>query len=324
MTLDIFNPTVSVVPKGLEGKTILLYGDNSTGKTKQATRMEKPYVMAFEKGLNAIAGVPYASINKWADFKKVNKQLTGKDVERAKEVYSTIIVDTVDAMVPMVSNYVANQHGATDIASGNGGYGLWKQLETEFWEQINLLTGAGFTVVFIGHEERDKDTNRIEPKGGKRDMQIVRDLTDIIVYLKSQGVDEDGNVILSNGYVRATEEYFARSRFDLMPNSIVPFTAEKLAEAIKIGIEREEKAGSKTVSYDEYVEQNKTEELNFEELKGKLRNLGNKYVEADRLDEFHQGMEDKFGEGTKVADLKERQVEAISILIDEFEEKLQK
>lgn len=318
MTLDIFNPTISVVPKGLEGKTILLYGDNSTGKTKQATRMDKPFVMAFEKGLNAIAGVPYASINKWADFRKVNKQLTGKDLERAKEAYSTIIVDTVDAMVPMVSNYVANQHGATDIASGNGGYGLWKQLETEFWEQINLLTGAGFTVVFIGHEERDKDTNRIEPKGGKRDMQIVRDLTDIIVYLKSQGVDEDGNVILSNGYVRATDEYFARSRFDLMPNSIVPFTAENLADAIKIGIEREEEAGNKTVSYSEYVEQNKTEELNFEEIKEALKAAGAKYHEAGRVDEFIDKLNDTFGEGADVKELRPKQVEAMSVLLQDL------
>lgn len=320
MSLDIFNPTISVVPKGLEGKTILLYGDNSTGKTKQATRMEKPYVMAFEKGLNAIAGVPYASINKWSDFRKINKQLTGKDLERAKEVYSTIIVDTVDAMVPMVSNYVANQHGATDIASGNGGFGLWKQLETEFWEQINLLTGAGFTVVFIGHEERDKDTNRIEPKGGKRDMQIVRDLTDIIVYLKSQGVDEDGNVILSNGYVRATDEYFARSRFDLMPNSIVPFTAENLADAIKIGIEREEEAGNKTVSYSEYVEQNKTEDLNFEEIKAALQAAGNKYNEAGRVDEFIDKLNDTFGEGADVKELRPKQVEAMSVLLQDLRE----
>ncbi|WP_204256746.1 ATP-binding protein [Mammaliicoccus sciuri] len=320
MSLDIFNPTISVVPKGLEGKTILLYGDNSTGKTKQATRMEKPFVMAFEKGLNAIAGVPYASINKWADFRKVNKQLTGKDLERAKEAYSTIIVDTVDAMVPMVSNYVANQHGANDIASGNGGYGLWKQLETEFWEQINLLTGAGFTVVFIGHEERDKDTNRIEPKGGKRDMQIVRDLTDIIVYLKSQGVDEDGNVILSNGYVRATDEYFARSRFDLMPNSIVPFTAENLADAIKIGIEREEEAGNKTVSYSEYVEQNKTEDLNFEEIKEALKAAGAKYHEAGRVDEFIDKLNDTFGEGADVKELRPKQVEAMSVLLQDLRE----
>ena len=33
--LDIFNPQVSQVAHGLEGKIIMLYGGNSTGKTYQ-------------------------------------------------------------------------------------------------------------------------------------------------------------------------------------------------------------------------------------------------------------------------------------------------
>lgn len=44
-TIDIFNPQISKVAKGLEGKMILVYGDNSTGKTKQATRMKKPFYL---------------------------------------------------------------------------------------------------------------------------------------------------------------------------------------------------------------------------------------------------------------------------------------
>lgn len=33
--LDIFNPQVSTVAKGLEGKVILVYGGNNLGKTKR-------------------------------------------------------------------------------------------------------------------------------------------------------------------------------------------------------------------------------------------------------------------------------------------------
>ncbi len=43
--LDIFKPQVSVVAKGLEGKVITLVGSNSLGKTKQATRMERPFYL---------------------------------------------------------------------------------------------------------------------------------------------------------------------------------------------------------------------------------------------------------------------------------------
>lgn len=325
MSLDIFNPTVSVVAKGLEGKVILLVGSNSVGKTRQATRMKKPFVLAFEKGINAISGVPYANIEKWSDFKKVNRQLTGKDKEKARETYDTIIFDTVDAAALMNEKYVAGQHGATDIASGNGGFGLWKQLEAEFYEQIALLTGAGYTVVFIGHVERDKDTDQMIPKGDKRSMGIVRDIADIVVYLESNGVDEEGNVIKSTGYVRETPEYFARSRFDLMPNVIDPFTAENLEEAIRIGIEREEEAGGTTVSYDEFVEQNTGETLVFSELKERIVKMGQAFNEIGEVDVYTQALADTFnsGEFMHTDDLSEKQVEAMSVFIDEMSEKYQ-
>lgn len=325
MSLDIFNPTVSVVAKGLEGKVILLVGSNSVGKTRQATRMKKPFVLAFEKGINAISGVPYANIEKWSDFKKVNKQLTGKDRDKARETYDTIIFDTVDAAALMNEKYVAGQHGATDIASGNGGFGLWKQLEAEFYEQIALLTGAGYTVVFIGHVERDKDTDQMIPKGDKRSMGIVRDIADIVVYLESNGVDEDGNVIKSTGYVRETPEYFARSRFDLMPNVIDPFTAENLEEAIKIGIEREEEAGGTTVSYDEFVEQNKGEELVFSELKERIVKMGQAFNEIGEVEVYTQALADTFNSGEYIHtdELSEKQVEAMSVFIDDMTEKYQ-
>ena len=323
MSLDVLNPPISVVSEGLEGKIILLTGGNSTGKTKQATRMSKPLYLAFEKGINAISGIPYINIDKWADFRKVNKQLTGKDKDKIREKYDTIIFDTVDAAALMNEKYVAGQHGATDIASGNDGFGLWKQLESEFYEQITSLTSLGYTVVFIGHVERDKHTEQMNPKGDKRSMGIIRDLADIVVYLESNGVDEEGNVVLSTGYVRETPEYFARSRFDLMPNVIDPFTAETLEEAIKLGIQREKEAGGKTVSYDEYVEQNKSEELVFSELKERIIKMGHAFTEAGLLEVYTDGLADMFNSGQPfhTSELNEKHVEAMAVFIDDMTDK---
>lgn len=42
---DIFNPQVSKIAQGMDGKVILVYGGNSTGKTRQATRMPKPFYL---------------------------------------------------------------------------------------------------------------------------------------------------------------------------------------------------------------------------------------------------------------------------------------
>ncbi|MDT0700393.1 ATP-binding protein [Staphylococcus chromogenes] len=322
MSLDIFNPTISAVPKGLEGKTILLYGQNSSGKTKQASRMSKPFYLGFEKGLNAISGIPFNYIRKWSDFKKLNKQFSGNNADKARELYDTIIFDTVDIAAIYCQRYVANQHGATDIASGNGGFGLWQQYKDEFWGEIDKLTSVGYTVIFIGHQTRDNDTNQILPDGDKRSMGIVRDLADVVVYLNTNGVDEDGNVILSTGYVRETPEFFARSRFDLMPNKIDPFTAENLEKALEIGIKRQEEQGESVISYDDYVANTTSEDLDFNELRDKLTELGKRYMEADRLEEFTELMSDTFGEGTKVSDLKEKQVESVSVIIDTLQDKL--
>ena len=89
---DIFNPQISTVAKGLEGKVITIVGSNNLGKTKQATRMERPYYIGFEKGLRAIAGIPFLPVNKWTDFKKINKQLTDpKTLSKARELYLSLI-----------------------------------------------------------------------------------------------------------------------------------------------------------------------------------------------------------------------------------------
>ena len=95
--VDIFNPQVSVVTKGLEGKLILIYGTNRTGKTSNAVKANKPLVVGFERGLNAISGVPYVPIKNWNDWTNTVKQLTGAKSEEAKKLYQTIIVDTIDS-----------------------------------------------------------------------------------------------------------------------------------------------------------------------------------------------------------------------------------
>lgn len=58
-------------------------------------------------------------------LQKLNKQFTGKDKDKARELYDTIIFDTVDIASMYCQKYVANAHGEKDIASGNGGFGLW-------------------------------------------------------------------------------------------------------------------------------------------------------------------------------------------------------
>ncbi|MEC3756073.1 ATP-binding protein [Bacillus halotolerans] len=321
MAIDIFNPQVSVVAKGLEGKVITIYGSNNLGKTKQSTRMKKPLYLPFEKGLNAIAGVQFMPINSWADFKKVNKQLT-KNAEKAKEMYQTIIVDEVDAFAKYATRYVCEQYDVERIKDGNDGFGLWKEYETEVWEEINKLIGVGFTVIFIAHAAEDKK-GKVHPKGDKRVLAPVIDNSDIVLYLSSNGVDEDRKVIKSSAWLAETEEHFARSRFDYIDTYLPEFTAENLEKAIIEAVERQEQAeGIVAVTYEEQKQNNASEELDFNSLMNQIKEIGMKLNEEGRLEEVNEITEKHLGKGVKVTECSRKQVGVMSVILDDLKDLL--
>lgn len=318
---DIFNPQVSVVAKGLEGKVITIVGSNSLGKTKQATRMPKPFYLGFEKGIRAIAGIPFLPINKWSDFKKINKQLTDqKNLARAKELYQTIIFDEVYTSALYCQDYLCKKHGVESIGEGNNGYGLWKEYESEYWTEIDKLLNAGYTLIFISHEEETKEGKKI-PKGDKRSIKPIVDNSDIVLYLTSNGVDENGAVIKSTAWTAETEKFFARSRFDYIDTVIPEFTAENLEKAIIDAIERQEQAeGIRAVSYDEQRETLSSEVLDFDKLLENINEIGTKLLEEGYAEELVEHVEKHLGKGKKVAEAKPHQAEVLSILLDDLKE----
>lgn len=115
---DIFNPQVSRLVGGIEGKSILIYGTNRTGKTYNAVRGKKPLVVAFEKGLNAIDGIPFVPINKWNDWTSTVQQLTGPTMDKAKEMYQTVIIDTFDSMGALGGEAICARFNCDTVGSG--------------------------------------------------------------------------------------------------------------------------------------------------------------------------------------------------------------
>lgn len=328
MSLDIFNPVVSTVSHDMAGKTILVYGSNRTGKTKQATRFPKPYYLAFEKGINGIAGVPFAPIQKWSDFVKVNKQLTNpKTLEQAKELYQTLILDTVEASAMMCQDYICQQYGVNRIKDGDKGFGLWKEYETEYWRQINLLTSAGYTVYFISHEgtrtfkdENGEEYEKIYPKGDKRSIDPVCDLVDIIGYAAVNGLDENGNEIKSSLYLKNTKKYHAGSRFPYLTGYIEEFTAENLQKAVAEAVKKQEKIeGIKTVDFQTQNQQYANEELTFEELQQSIKEIAIKLNETGRMDEYQEIVDSYLGVGKKVSESTKKQQQQLELILNDLE-----
>lgn len=253
--IDIFNPQVSKVTKGLEGKLILIYGTNRTGKTLNATKSKRPFVVGFERGLNAIPGIPFVPIGSWRDWTEVVRQLTGSGKEKAQEIYNTIIIDTADAMGDLAADYVCGVFGAESIGSGNKGYGLWKEYSAEITKWLRILTNAGYTVIFIAHEgerefvdERGMKYVKVYPKGDKRVIDPICDLCDFICYAQPQAANDKQDFVLSKLYLKGNQFFHAGSRFTEIVKEIPEWTMEKLDEAIKNAVSAEEKKSGKKAS----------------------------------------------------------------------------
>lgn len=323
VSVDIFNPQHSVIAHGLEGKTIMVYGKNALGKTAQTTRAEKPYVFACESGLNGISGVAYNKINNWRDFKTAVKQFTSKETsDRAKELYKTIIIDEVYASSIFCQDFICQRLGINSFGENEDSkINAWKEYEKEYWREVNKLVGSGFTVIFIAHAE-EKD-GFITPKGDKRCISPIIDNCDIVAYIKSNGVDEDGRVIHSSAYFAETKEFFARSRYAYMVPYIEDFTIENFMAAINDGIDKEAKAkGIETVEYAQQVEQNTTIQKSYEELMQELGTLGEQMANSGRFEELTEIVENLLGKGKKASNLKKGQEQIIETLIDDIKDAL--
>ena len=325
VAVDIFNPQETVVAKGLEGKSFLVYGSNSTGKTAQCVRMSKPFVIATESGLNATVGVKYIRVQSWADFKKIVKQFTSKStVEKARQMYDTIIIDELYATALLCQDYIQTVVGGGALTLGDtidgGKVNLYQAYEKEFFKTINTLLSCDYTVVFIGHEQ-EKDGKAV-PKGDKRSVDPVRDFVDYVIYVKSNGVDEDGKVIPSSAYLAETDEYFARSRFDTTPTYLPVWSAEALEEAVNIGIQGlVDKTGVDAVSYDVQKEMNTTETYDFDTVMDNLMEIGQRFADADKMEELTDIVESTLGVGRKVSQCTKKQLDALVIILDDLIDK---
>lgn len=323
VNIDIFNPQVSVVAKGMAGKTIMVYGSNNVGKTHTAARLSKPYFIATESGLNAQAGVKYNRISRWSDFRKIVKQFTDKaTVDKARALYDTIVIDEVYASSLLCQDYVMATYGngALTLADGDSKHNLYNLYEKEYFKMINLLLSCDYTVVFIAHEQEKNDF--IMPKGDKRCLNPIIDNCDFVVYVKSNGVDDKGNLIKSSGYFKQTDKYFARSRFEYCPNMIEEFSAENLEKAIAEAVEKEEEMNNATVvDYATQKEQNITIVENFEDVMTQVQKIGIALIDRGLGKVLTDIVEATLGRDGKVANCTEKQIEALIVIRDELKDK---
>jgi len=77
---------------GIKGKKILLYGCNDVGKTKQMSKMPKPFLIMTEAGGSAVSCLKEAC-DTWGHFKEIVDDLTSsKNLEKRKEQIELLLL----------------------------------------------------------------------------------------------------------------------------------------------------------------------------------------------------------------------------------------
>lgn len=322
MAIDILNIQPSVISRDLRGKYVLLYGKAKSGKTTAACQFPNALLCAFEKGYNAIGGVRAADIAKWSDFKMVLRQL---DKNEARQMYETIIIDTISIAWKLCEEFICSQYGVQKIADipWGGGYSACKD---EFEKALRKITQMGYGLVLICHNssriEKDADGNEREiifPDLPKRAAEICNGLVDIIGYIGNEYVDGENRRYL---YTRETPTLFAGSRFKYLAPKI-EFGYKQLVSAITEAIEKSEKLDGATVV--DKTEVKEAETLDFwtireeaQSLWTKLTTAGSAEQNAEMAARVMKKVEMIFGQPKKLSEITEDQIDLFNLVLLEM------
>lgn len=326
MAIDIFNIKPSVISRDLKGKYILIYGKEKSGKTTAAASFPKALLCAFERGYNGIGGVMAADISTWSDFKTVLRQL---EKPEAKELYHTIIIDTVSIAWDQCEQFICRQNGVQKISDipWGGGYAASKK---EFEGALRKITMMGYGVVLIAHNasriEKTADGSEIEiiyPDLPKRAAEICNGIVDIIGYIGTEWENGEAKRWL---YTRETPTLFAGSRFKYMAPKI-PFGYDELVNAVAEAIELSEKKDGVTVV--DSANLMPTEEvLNFQEVRSRAQELWTKLVgtgdktNPDVANAILKKIEMTMGRRMKLSEFTEDQTDILNLVVMDMEEML--
>lgn len=338
--IDIFSLEPHKVSRSLRGYSVFFYGEAKSGKTTTASKFPDSLILGFEKGWNALPGVMAMPINSWAEFKKVLRQL--KD-PRAKEKYSTIIIDTADIAYDYVTKYICDN--APRTKEQGGGYGVdsisdipfgkgYAMVAQEFDECLRSIVKMDYGLVLISHstdktftDENGVEYNKIVPTLDKRATNIVSRMADIIGYSRAIE-DKEGNTS-TKLFIRGTARYMAGSRFKYTPNYI-DFSYKNLVNAIGDAIDKQAEEDGKEFFTDENsnLHMETVEPLDFDELMSEFNNIINSLGENNDEETFEsyykpriiQITDRQLGRGVKASSLSREQTEALSLVIDDLKE----
>jgi hypothetical protein len=225
--------------KNTAAPIIGIYGEPGVGKTTFASKFKKAIWMAIERGLPA--GVVVDAIDGLVTFSNVVEAL--RELCKDPQGYQTLVVDCLDALEPMLVDYLCGQRGWKDIEAPSFGKGyvalddVWRSFLKGI---ITLRDRHNVTIVLIAHstiervdDPRAPSFSTFVPKLHKRGRHLVVDCCDIVgflghelkIFTDDQGFKE--RVRATAGpqrflFVEGNPAFTAKNRYGMPPKIPVP------------------------------------------------------------------------------------------------------
>ena len=313
------------VSTDLSGYITYIYGAPKTGKTALAVQMETSLLLAFEPGYHALPGVMAQDVTSWAEMRQVYRDLKKPEV---KEMFKTVIIDTIDIAADRCKKYICNQNDIEDL--GELGYGKgWTKFKDEFNEIFRGLTQLGYAVVFLGHDKEatidnpDGTQSRIvRPALSASSREVIAGMADIYGYAHQVRANEMSVLTLRS----PDGSISCGSRFKYLPNEVT-MNYNSLVEALQEAIEREAAENNGKFITEERIVGPTEKEYDFDALKKEFETLVGELMNKDQTyyaPKITDIVDKYLGKGKKVCDIVPKQAEFLDLIVSEIKDELMK
>lgn len=319
--MDLTSVVPQKVSKDLSTYTSFLYGPPKAGKTTFYFELfgRKAIFARTEKGSKAIPGLMGQDISSWSDFMKFKQQLKRPEV---KKLFDVVVLDTYDNLCIYLERYIKNKYGVDNLKEANGGWGAGhKEFSETLFMALNDIESYGYTIHFISHATTKKEQlpgteeeyDKYIPSAAKRGMEIATKMVDNILfaYLTVDKETKEEKRVL---YTRETIYFQAGTRFKNL-TSPLPMSAKAYKDAVTESIEAYGEENLKDEVEKNYVE---GESLDFDSLMKEATNIAVKLHKEGRIKEVTEIVEKYLGVGHLLKEATPKQVETVSIVVEEL------
>lgn len=312
------------ISRDLSGYITYLYGPGGSGKTTFGVQTKSPLLLAFERGYNALGGknVIPQDITTWGEMKQVLRQLDDPEV---KDMFQTIVVDTVDKAVQLCEKYVCSQLGIENIGDGGWGTNSWKKVKLEWEQTFNSITMKGYSVIFISHSKE----KTIKRKDGTEYTQIVPSCPNAYNEIIRNMVDIEGYIDVNNNerhlILRSPDDSVeCKSRFKYMSNSI-PFSYKDLVSEMNRAIDEEAAHEGQQYTTEDRETIKETTTYDFNSLMEKFQDYVGQLMQKNQAEygpKVTYIIDKYLGKGKKISEATLDQAELVSLIVTEIKEDL--